>query len=329
MRRREFIMLHGGASFIRSKIASTEPSQKVRRVGVLLGLAEGQEAASRVRALRLGLRDLGWNDGRNITINYRYGASDLGLISRYANELVGLAPDVIVGNSTPVLAALRQATRSIPIVFAAVNDPVGQGFVSSLAHPGSNITGFTFIDFEIIGKWVSLLNDVVPNLRRVALMFDPDTSPYFGGYLRSFKAMKQPFLGEVEAAPVRNVAEIDLTVAKLGRETGSGLIAPSDVFVNDQRDMIIKSALQRGVPIISVYRAFVVGRGLISYGPDTSDIFRRASSYVDRILKGETPANLPVQSPVIYELVINQKTAKDLGLTIPQPVMQLADEVIE
>ena len=251
------------------------------------------------------------------------------MISRYANELVGLAPDVIVGNSTPVLAALRRATSSIPIVFAAVNDPVGQGFISSLAHLGTNITGFTFIDFEMIGKWVSLLNDLVPNLRRVALMFDPDTSPFFGSYLHSFKALRQPFLGEIEAAPVRNVTEIELTVAKLGRETGRGLIAPSDVFVNDQRDVIIKSALQHGVPIISVYRAFVVGGGLISYGPDTSDIFRRTSSYVDRILRGETPANLPVQSPVIYELVINQKTARILGLTIPQPVMQLADEVIE
>jgi len=329
MRRREFITLLGGASFFRSKVASAEPSEKVRRVGVLLGLAEGQEAASRVRALRLGLRDLGWSEGRNIAIDYRYGASDLSLISRYANELVGLAPDVIVGNSSPVLAALRRATSSIPIVFAAVNDPVGQGFISSLAHPGANITGFTFIDFEIIGKWVSLLNDVVPNLRRVALMFDPDTSPFFGSYLRSFKAMKHPFLGEVEAAPVRNVAEIDSTMAKLGRETGSGLIAPSDVFVNDQRDMIIKSALQHEVPMISVYRTFVVGGGLISYGPDISDIFRRASSYVDRILKGEWPANLPVQSPVIYELVVNLKTAKVLGLTISQPVVQLADEVIE
>jgi putative ABC transport system substrate-binding protein len=329
MRRREFIALLGCASLLRSKIVSAQQSQKTRRVGVLLGLAEGQEAASRVRAFQLGLRDLGWNDGRNIAIDYRYGASDLGLINQYANELVSLAPDVIVGNSTPVLTALRRATSSIPIVFAVVNDPVGQSFVSSLAHPGSNITGFTFIDFEIIGKWVSLLNDVVPNLRRVALMFDPDTSPFFGSYLRSFSTMKQPFSGEVEAAPVRNAAEIDLTVAKLGRETGSGLIAPSDVFINDQRDMIIKSALQHRVPVISVYRTFAVGGGLISYGPNTSDIFRRASSYVDRILKGEAPANLPVQSPVIYELVINQKTAKVLGLTIPQPVLQLADEVIE
>jgi putative tryptophan/tyrosine transport system substrate-binding protein len=329
MKRRQFITLLGGASLFCSKIASAEPSQKVRRVSMLLGLAEGPEAASRVRAFRLGLRDLGWSEGRNITIDYRYGASDLGLINHYASELVGVAPDVIVAHSTPVLAALRKATSSIPIVFAAVNDPVGQGFIPSLAHPGSNITGFTFIDFEIIGKWVSLLNDVVPNLRRVALMFDPDTSPFFESYLRSFKATKHPFLGEVEAAPVRNVAEIDLAVAKLGRETGSGFIAPADVFINDQRDTIIKSALKYGVPMISVYRTFVVGGGLISYGPDVSDVFRRASSYVDRILNGDSPANLPVQSPVVYELVINLNTAKALGLTISQSVVQLADEVIE
>jgi putative tryptophan/tyrosine transport system substrate-binding protein len=329
MRRREFITLLGGASFFCSKIASAEPSQKVRRVSMLLGLAEGPEAASRVRAFRLGLRDLGWNDGRNITIDCRYGASDLGLINQYASELVGLAPDVLVANGTPVLAALRKATGSIPIVFAVVNDPVGQGFISSPAHPGSNITGFTFIDFEIIGKWISLLSDAVPNLRRVALMFNPDTSPYFASHLRSFRAMKQPVLVEVEAALVRNVADIDLTVAKLGRETGSGFIAPSDVFIIDQRDTIIKSALKHGVPMISAYRTFAVGGGLLSYGPDTSDIFRRASSYVDRILKGESPANLPVQSPVIYELVINLKTAKVLGLTIPQSVIQLADEVME
>src|SRR5215469_10733340 len=187
MRRREFITLLGGASFFRSKIASAEPSEKVRRVGLLLGLAEGQEAASRVRALRLGLRDLGWSEGRNIAIDYRYGASDLSLISRYANELVGLAPDVIVGNSSPVLAALRRATSSIPIVFAAVNDPVGQGFISSLAHPGANITGFTLIDFPIVGKWLDMLKDAIPNVSRVALMFNPDTAPYYNVYLRSFE----------------------------------------------------------------------------------------------------------------------------------------------
>jgi putative tryptophan/tyrosine transport system substrate-binding protein len=290
---------------------------------------ESSCAKSRVQAFRLGLRDLGWLEGRNVAIDYRYGASDLGLIKRYAKELVGLAPDVIVANSTPVLAALRQATSSIPIIFSVVNDPVGQGFISSLARPGANITGFTFIEFEIVGKWIDLLNDVVPNLHRVAVMFDPDTSPYYDRYLRSFKATKPPALTEIEAAHVRDIADVDLAIAKLGRESGSGLIAPGDIFIVDQREAIIKSARDHGVPIISVYRSLVVEGGLMSYGPDTSDIFRRSSAYVARILKGESPADLPAQSPVKYELVINLKTARVLGLTIPQHLLLLADEVIE
>jgi putative tryptophan/tyrosine transport system substrate-binding protein len=329
MRRREFIMLVGGSAAAWPLAARGQQPGGMRRVGVLLGLAEGPEAKSRVQAFRLGLRDLGWLEGRNVAIDYRYGASDLGLIKRYAKELVGLAPDVIVANSTPVLAALRQATSSIPIIFSVVNDPVGQGFISSLARPGANITGFTFIEFEIVGKWIDLLNDVVPNLHRVAVMFDPDTSPYYDRYLRSFKATKPPALTEIEAAHVRDIADVDLAIAKLGRESGSGLIAPGDIFIVDQREAIIKSARDHGVPIISVYRSLVVEGGLMSYGPDTSDIFRRSSAYVARILKGESPADLPAQSPVKYELVINLKTARVLGLTIPQHLLLLADEVIE
>jgi putative ABC transport system substrate-binding protein len=269
-----------------------------------------------VQAFRLGLRDLGWHEGRNVVLDYRYGASDLGLIKRYVKEVVDQAPDVIVGNSSPVLAALHQATTQIPIVFAVVNDPVGQGFISSLARPGGNITGFTFLDFEMVGKWINMLTDVAPNLRRVALMFNPITAPYYDGFLRSFKAMKQPFLAEAEAAHVGSAAEIESTIAKLGREPGSGLIAPGDPFVVDQRSTIIKSAGKHHVPVISPYRQFVIEGGLISYGPDPIDIFRRASSYVDRILKGETPADLPAQSPVKYQLIFNLKTAKSLGLAI-------------
>ncbi len=329
MQRREFITLLGGAAVAWPFAARAQQPSAMRRVSLLLGLADGPVAKTRVRAFQLGLRDLGWIEGRNVAIDYRYGSSDLGLINQYANEVVGLAPDVIVGNSTPVVAALQQATSSIPIVFAVVNDPVGQGFISSLGRPGSNITGFTFVDFEIIGKWMNLLSDVVPNLHRVALMFNPDTAPYYDRYLRSFNAMKHPILAEVEVAHVRNFTEIDLTIAKLGGEPGGGLIAPADIFIVDQRDAIIKAAVKYGVPMISVYREFAVEGGLISYGPDTSDIFRRSSSYVDRILKGESPANLPAQSPVKYELVFNLKTAKTLGLTIPQPILQLADEVTE
>ena len=328
MRRRDFITLLGSVATWPFAARAQQPGA-MRRISLLLGLADGPDAKTRVRAFQLGLRDLGWIEGRNVAIDYRYGSSDLGLINQYANEIVGLAPDVIVGNSTPVLAALQQATSSIPIVFAVVNDPVGQRFISSLGRPGSNITGFTFVDFEMIGKWMDLLSDVVPNLHRVVLTFNPETAPYYDGYLRFFNAMKPPISAEVEAAHVGSFTEIDLTIAKLGGEPGSGLIAPADIFVVDQRDAIIKAVVKYGVPMISVYRTFAVDGGLISYGPDTSDIFRRSSSYVDRILKGESPANLPAQSPVKYELVFNLKTAKTLGLTIPQPMLLLGDEVIE
>jgi putative ABC transport system substrate-binding protein len=330
MRRRQFIAIIGGATVAWPLAARSQSSGQTPRVSLLLGLVEkDQETKSRVRAFQLGMRDLGWIEGRNVVIDYRYAAGDPGQIDRYVKELIALTPNVIVGNSTPVLAALKKATSSIPIVFAVVNDPVGQGFISSLAHPGANITGFTFIDFEIISKWVSLLSDVVPNLHRVVLMFNPDTAPYYDSYLRSFKNMKQPALAGVETAYVRNVAEIDLTIAKLGGEPGGALIAPADIFIVDQRDAIIKAAIKYDVPMISVYRTFAVDGGLISYGPDTSDIFRRSSSYVDRILKGESAANLPAQSPTKYELVINLKTSKSLGLSVRESFIELADEVIE
>jgi putative ABC transport system substrate-binding protein len=289
LKRREFITLLGGTAAW-PLAARAQQGERMRRVGMLLGLAEqGEEAKLRVQAFRLGLRDLGWNEGRNVVLDYRYGASDLDLIKQYVKELVGQSPDVIVGNSSPVLAALHQATTSIPIVFAVVNDPVGQGFISSLARPGGNITGFTFLEFGMVGKWINMLTGVVPNLRQVVLMFNPITAPYYDAFLRSFNAMKQPSLVECEAAHVGNAADIDLTIARLGREPGSGLIAPGDPFIVDQRDTIIKWADKHHVPVISPYRQFVIEGGLFSYGPDPVDIFRRASSYVDRILKGGIP----------------------------------------
>ena len=206
-----------------------------------------------------------------------------------------LAPDIIVANSTPVIAALRATKSTIPIVLAMVIDPVGQGFISNLAHPGANITGFYFIDFEIVGKWINLLGDVKPGLSQVALMFNPDTSAYFDGFLRSFKTLQQSTPVEVRAIHVRSVAEVDLAIAQLGRNPDCGLIAASDVFIVGARKQIIKSAQEHRVPVISPYRQFVVDGSLMSYGPDTADIFRRSTSYVDRILKGEAPGNLPVK----------------------------------
>jgi len=210
-----------------------------------------------------------------------------------------------------------------------VVDPAGQGFISNLSHPGGNITGFSFIEAEIVGKWINLLGDVKPDLSRVALMFNPDTVPYFDTYLRSFNASPKQTLVEVEAVHVRNVAEIELAFAKLGREPRSALIAASDIFVLAARGAILKAADQHRVPLISPYRQFVIDGSLMSYGPDPADIFRRSASYVDRVLKGESPGNLPVQSPVKFELVINLKTAKVLGLSPPESFLLLADEVIE
>ena len=330
MQRRDFITLLGGTAAAWPLATWAQGSQPMRRVSVLLGLTENDpEAKNRIKAFRLGMRDLGWIEGRNVQVEYWFAGSKLEVINKHVAEVVRLAPDVIVANSTPVMAALRPATSTIPIVFAAVNDPVGQGFISSLAHPGGNITGFSFIDPEIVGKWLNLLRDVKPNLSRVALMFNPGTAPYYDAYLQSFKALPQQISVEVEAAHVRSFEDVNLTIAKLGREPGSGLIAPGDPYILTARGAILKAADQHRVPIISPYRQFVIEGSLISYGPDTADIFRRSASYVDRILKGEKPANLPAQSPNKFELVVNLKSAKALDLSLRDSFLQLADEVIE
>lgn len=328
MRRRDFIPLIGSVAAWPLAAHAQQPN-RVRRVSVLLGIAENDpEAKSRVKAFQQGLRDLGWSEPRNIQIDYRFAASNLDLIKKYVAEMVSMAPDVIVGNSTPVLAALRQATSSIPIVFAGLNDPVGQGFVSSLAHPGGNITGFTLIDFPMIGKWLDMLRDAIPDMSRVALMFNPETAPYYDVYLRSFERESGSNAIKVMATPVSGAAQ-KTTIANLSQNSGSALIAASDPFIIVQRDVIIRLAAKHRVPAIYYLRQFVSEGGLMSYGPDTADIWRRAASYVDRILKGEKPAELPAQAPVKFELVVNLKTAKSLGLKLPEPFLQLADEVIE
>ena len=330
MRRRAFITLLGGAAVARPLAGYAQEPDRMRRVGLLLGIAENDpEAQTRVKAFKQGLRDLGWFEGRNIRVDYRFAGGDSDRIKAYAAELVRLAPDVIVGNGTPGVAALRQATSSIPIVFAVLNDPVGQGFISSLAHPGGNITGFTFIDFEMVGKWLTMLKDAVPNLSRAALMFNPTLAPYFDVYLRSFEATPRSIRAAVTAAPVRDAAEIEAAVAELAGDPGASLIAAPDPFVVVNRDRILKSAERHRVPAIYTYRQFVLEGGLMSYGPDTADIFRRSASYVDRILRGAKPADLPTQAPIKFELSVNLKTAKALGLTILDSFLLVADEVIE
>ena len=328
MKRRTFITLLGGAAAVAWPLAAgAQLTDRVRRIGLLMAVADDREGQARVTALKQGLEELGWTDGRNIQIETRFGGADAGRIRAHAAELVALAPDVLVGHGTPGTRALRQATSSIPIVMVAVNDPVEQGFVSSLAHPGGNITGFAFVDFQMVGKWLEMLKEAAPGVSRAALMFNPDAASFYYVYLRSFEA--EPHAVEVAEAPVRNTAEIEEAIAKLGREPGGGLIVPSDAFTVLHHQLLIRLAQQHRLPAVYAYRTFVAQGALMSYGPDVYDVFRRSASYVDRILKGAKPADLPVQQPTKFELAVNLKTARALGLTIPEPFLQHADEVIE
>jgi ABC-type uncharacterized transport system substrate-binding protein len=329
VRRRDFIKIVAGSAAGWPLAVHAQQRDRMPRVGVLVGIPEDDpETKSRLRALRLGMRDAGWIEGRNIQVEYRY-APDRDAIKKHVAELVRLAPDVILANTTPVMIALKPATKTIPIVFVVVNHPVGQGFVSNLTHPGGNITGFSFIEPEIVGKWINLLRDVKSDLSRLVLMFNPDSAGYYDAYLRLFKALPQQSGVEVGAAHVRTEAEVERTIAALAREQRAGLIVAADPFTVGMREVILKSAEQHRVPLICPYRQFVVGGGLMSYGPDASDIFRRSSSYVDRILKGERAGNLPVQSPDKFELAVNLKTARALGLSVRESFLLLADEVIE
>jgi len=328
MRRRDFIALIGAATTWPFALRAQQ-SEGLRRVSVLLGIPENDpETNSRLRAFRLGMRDAGWIEGSNVHIEYRYG-TDRDTIKKHVAELIRLAPDVILANSSPVMALLRPATNTIPIVFVVVNNPVGQGFISNLAHPGSNVTGFSFVEPEIVGKCINLLGDVKPDLSRVALMYNPDTAAYYDAYLSSFKALPQQFSVKVDAALVRSAADVERTVAELARDQSAGLIIAADVSTVAMRGVILQSTEQHRVPLIAPYRQFAVEGGLMFYGPDTADIFRRSSSYVNRILKGELPGNLPAQSPDKFELVVNLKRARALGLSVREAFLQLADEVLE
>jgi len=302
----------------------------VRRVAFLHAYAENDpEVLARVVAFRQGLEALGWTENRNIQIEHRYSGGDLGRIETYTTEVVRSAPDVIVCSGTPIVAALKQATDTIPIVFSVINDPVGQGFVAALSRPGGNITGFTFIDFTLIGKWLEILKEIAPGVRRTMLIFNPNTSPYYPVFLREFGAAPASLAVELSASPVHNEAEIEAAVTDFAREPGAGLIAASDVFINTRRRLIMALAERHRLPVIYPFRQFVTEGALISYAPDSVDIVRRSASYVDRLLRGEKPAALPVQAPTKYELVINLKTAKALGLTVPDTLLARADEVIE
>jgi ABC-type uncharacterized transport system substrate-binding protein len=330
MQRREFITLLGASTFAWPLAARAQQATAVRHVAFLHPYAENDaEVLARVIAFREGLESLGWTENRNIRIEHRYSGGDLGRIRAYATELVHSAPGLIVGSGTPITAALKEATSTIPIVFNLVNDPVGQRFVPSLSRPGGNITGFTFIDFPLIGKWLEMIKEIAPGVRHIALMFNPDTTPFYPAFLHELEAANKSLAVELSASPVHDEAEVETAITALAREPGGGLIAAPDAFINNHRRAIMTLTERHRLPAIYGFRQFATEGALISYGPDSADIVRRSAGYVDRILKGERPADLPVQAPTKYELVINLKTAKALGIDVPLHLQQLADEVIE
>ena len=329
MRRRDFLGVIGGAAAW-PLAARAQQGERMRRIGVLMAYAESDpEAQAWVAAFREELQKLGWTEGRNIRIDIRWATGDTEAIQRFAKELVALQPDLIVSPTTPPTAALLQQTRTIPIIFAIVADPVGSGFVASFPRPGGNATGFINYEPTIASKWLELLKEIAPRVNRVAFLFNPATAPHFEYYLNPFKAAAASFGLEAIAAPVRGTSELESVIAAQAREPNSGLMVMPDSFTTSHRVEIISLAARYRLPAIYPYRYFAEVGGLLSYGLDRLDNFRRAATYADRILKGEKPSELPVQAPVKFELVINLKTAKALGLTVPPTLLARADEVIE
>jgi len=330
MRRREFVRLLGGALAAQAISANAQPAVRMRTVGVLMGLADDAEARSRLMAFEQGLETEGWSVGQNLRIEYRYAEGDSARMQAFAKELVELNPDCIVGHSTPVVTALMHATRTIPIVFVLVSDPIGGGFVASMARPGGNITGFTILHASIAGKYVSMLKEIVPQLARVALMYNPDSVPDSGTFFSgAFMEAAAQYKARAIIAQVHDPTEIENTITKLGGETGSGLVLVPDNFTTVHRELIISLTARFRIPAIYPYRYFAEAGGLLSYGVDAVDLFRRASEYVSRILRGADPADLPVQAPTKFELVINLRTARALGIVIPRILLAGAEQVIE
>ena len=327
--RRDFITLLGGATIAWPLAARAQQPERMRRVGVLMNLgSDDAEAQARNAAFLQGLQELGWTVGRNVRIEYRWGAGDAELFRRHASELVALAPDVILAGGGAVVPSLLQATRTVPIVFTGTPDPVGAGFVESLARPGGNATGFTIYEYGISGKWLELLKEIAPHVTRAAVIRDPAIAAGLGswGAIQSVA----PSLGvELRPLGVRDAGEIERVVTAFARSSNGGLIVTGSALAIVHRELIATLAARHRLPAVYPLRLFVTVGGLISYGPDSIDPYRLAAGYVDRILKGEKAADLPVQAPTKYELVINLKTAKALGLEVPPTLLARADEVIE
>jgi putative ABC transport system substrate-binding protein len=328
LQRRQFITLLGGAAAW-PLAARAQQGERMRRIGVLLTGDENDPVYKlRVSAFTQALRDLGWTDGRNVRMDLRWYGDDNNRIRALAQELVGLQPDIIVTSATSATAAVQRETRTIPIVFAALTDPVASGFVERLNQPGGNITGFATIEPSIVGKWLELLSEIAPGLKRAAIMFNPDTVP-ISVYMPSFETAARSLKLVPITAPVHSDVEIERAIIDLGREPGGGLVVMPDGFTLVHRAPIISAAARNNVPAVYYLSDFVRDAGLLSYGVDQVDNYRRAASYVDRILRGAKPGDLPVQLPTKFEMVVNRKTATALGLTIPPSIMLRADEVIE
>jgi putative ABC transport system substrate-binding protein len=329
MRRREFIALIGGAAAWPLAARAQQP-ERLRRIGVLMSTREDDpDGQARAALLRQGLSELGLTEGRNIHIDYRWSGGDAAQAKANAAELVSQKPDVIVSFSTLLLTAVRNETSTIPIVFVAVADPIGQGFVSSFAHPGGNITGFTSFEFAIGAKWLELIKEIVPELGRFAFIFNPEAGPYAEKFVQSIEPLAHSSGVRLMVTPTRDAREIDRALVAVSGEPKGGLIVSPDAFTVANRRLIISLAARYRLPAIYPFRFFAVDGGLLSYGHDFNEQLRRAPTYVDKILKGTSPADLPIEQPTTFELVINLKTAKTLGLTIPPQLLDRAVELIE
>ncbi len=331
MKRREFITLVGGAAVGWPLTARAQQTERIRRIGAMFpGTGEHDaQASSWTLALRQGLQELGWNEARNLRIDSRWPAGDLDRIRATAKELVALQPDLIFAGNTPSVASLLRETRTIPIVFANLADPVGSGLVASLARPGGNATGFAAFEFSLGSKWLEMLKEIAPGTTRVAVLFNPDTAPFARHFVSTLEAAAPAFSVRLTAAPTHTVRDVEDAMAAQSRESGGSLIVLPDNFTFTNRTSVISLAARFRLPAIYAFRVQALDGGLISYGPETSDLYRRAASYIDRILRGASPADMPVQQPTKYEMVINLKTAKALGLEVPSFFQQRADEVIE
>jgi putative tryptophan/tyrosine transport system substrate-binding protein len=329
MRRREFIALFGGTALAWPVDAWAQQPERMRRIGVLMNLRPDEpEGLARVAAFEHALQSLGWNERGNFRTDVRWAWDDADRYRRCAEELVELKPDVILASASPSVAALQRITRSVPIVFANVVDPVGAGYVTSLLRPGGNTTGFTAFEYSIAGKWLELLKEIAPRVERIAVICDPSIASGIGQFA-AIQSMASSSVLELKVIDPRDAGEMERAFGSFAREPNGGLIVTASSTATAHRELIHLLALRYRLPTIHAFRYFVLDGGLASYGPDTIDIFKRAATYVDRILKGAKPSELPVQAPTKYELVINLKTAKALGLEVPPALVATANEVVE